>query len=67
MLHMATLSSFVTDAHVILEETEYLVEEGEGYIEICTVMTTSCSDCPELKGSVTLSIFPDTGTGIMHM
>ena len=63
MLHMATPFSFVTDAHVAVEETEYLVNEGDGYVEICTVMTTSCSVCPEPKGSVTLSITPESHTG----
>ena len=60
---MATPSSFVTDAHVTLEKTEYLVNEGDGYVEICAVMTTSCSVCPEPKGSVTLSLTPDGATG----
>ena len=63
MLHVAIPSSFVTDAQVTLEETEYLVDEGDGYVEICAAMTSSCSECPEPKGSVTLSIIPDSATG----
>ena len=55
-----------TDVNVNLEHTEYFVDEGEGYVEICAVMTTSCSECSLLNVDITLSITPDTATGKLH-
>ena len=48
---------------VNLEQTEYLVDEDNGFVEICAVISTSCSGCPLSKGSITLSITADTATG----
>ena len=47
---------------VNLEQTEYFVDEDDGYIEICA-MTTSSLECPLLNGDITLSITADTATG----
>ena len=52
-----------TDVTVYLEQTEYFVDEDEGYVEICAVMTTSCSECSLVSGDITLSITADTATG----
>ena len=52
-----------TDVNVTLEQTEYFVNEDEGYVEICAVMTTSSSECALLNGNITLSITADTATG----
>ena len=55
--------SFITDAVVELEKTEYFVDEPTGFVEICAVITTSCSECPlSFNGDITLSLTPITAT-----
>ena len=53
-----------TDVNVNLDRTNYFVDEEEGFVEICAVMTTSCSDCSQPNGKITLSITADAATGI---
>ena len=56
--------SFITDAVVELEKTEYFVDEGIGFVEICAFITTSCSECPlTFNENITLSLTPITATG----
>ena len=64
-VHPAVSPSYkcYADARVKLEETEYEVDEDEGHVEICAIITTPCSECPPLDGFFTLSIIPGTATG----
>ena len=52
-----------TDVNVKLENTGYFVNEDEGFVEICAVMTTLCSVCPLPNGNITLSITAGSATG----
>ena len=62
MLHMVTPTSLLTDASISLQKMENFVNEEEGFIEICAVMTTPCNVCPQPKGNITLSITPESAT-----
>ena len=53
--------TFITDAVIELENTEYFVNEPTGFVEICAFITTSCSECP-LSFDITLSLTPITAT-----
>ena len=52
-----------TDVNVTLENTEYFVDEDDGFVEMCAVMTTLCSVCPLLNGNITLSVTASSATG----
>ena len=65
---MSTVFALVlhcTDAgvNVTLEQTEYFVDEDEGFVEICAVMTTLYSVCPLFNSNITLSITASSATG----
>ena len=52
-----------TDVNVTLENAEYFVDEDEGFVEMCAVMTTLCSVCPIPNGNITLSVTASSATG----